>query len=176
MWKFESENFKEQILLNAVDKLVFSALLVVIATTLTTCQQRSDRSLMQAEKAIAIHVQRPMAIIEELSGPIRQLISVTKGAEGIGFTEQQAATVHSLALDIETLLDVLRAYADSQDVADAVVKIRDPIRAFSDNVSMKTVESEDYKDFSEELRERFVELSTTVLAHTTQQIQQDLSS
>ena len=174
MWGQKADTLGGQALLNAIDKLVFSALLIGIVTVWTIYEERQERKDVRAEKLFDIEVLRPIGLLEEISGPVRHLISMAKAAENVGFKSDDVTRVSTLALDVETTLDLLEAYVQEEQgeetVKEKIREMRDYVSGFSTHAMMGTLEKEQLVALPKSLRSSFVELSKRVLTNATARI------
>ena len=133
------------------------------------------RKDVRAERLFSIEVQRPMALLEGISVPVRNLISIAKATENVGLSNDEAKHVNALVLDIETTLSLLEAYIQ-EDYGGKTVKakineMRNYISEFSTHATMQTLEQDQLSKHPERLRRYYVELSNRILEYATGRIQ-----
>ena len=165
------QTFGGMLLLNGIDKLIFTALLGLIAWSWTSRQERHDRNLMRAEKISSIEIQRPVSLVEELSEPVRQCILFIRSKSVQGITSpKDKAKLQSFTLDIQLLLDLIDMYAKEAKTDKSAGNLRKLVGTFNIKVAAAGVEHQDYVDFTDKLREGFVEMSSLVIKETTDRI------
>ena len=112
--KMNPDSFSTKLILNGIDKLVFTLLLMLILAVWTHYQREHERAQMRAEEVNSIEVHRPIKLVEELSHLVRQCMSfiqhrVVKGSADL--TDEDQVELQSLIFDIELNLELIKSYS-----------------------------------------------------------------
>ena len=110
--KLDPDSFSTKLILNGVDKLVFTLLLALILAGFTQYHMRTQ---MRAEQLHRIKVQRPIELLEELSHLIRHCTLLTKRASGHPLPEEDREKLISLLLGIELKLGMIKHYSNDRE-------------------------------------------------------------
>ena len=135
--KMDPESFNGRLVLNGIDKLVFTLLLFLIFAVWTDQQRKFERANVYAEKINSIEIERPIALVEDLSEPVRRCLLFIRlnKIEGITGAEERAE-FQSLLLEIEVDAKMIENYTKNSKTktSRAAKSLVDLVRDFGADV------------------------------------------
>lgn len=176
MAKLDPDSFGGKLVLNGVDKLVFTLLLLVALAVWTDRQREFERASMRVEKLTGIEIERPIALVERLAGPIRRckLFLRLNRIRGID-SDDLRAELQSHLVEIELHADVIENYTEDskEETSGAAKRLGEIVRAFGLEVmTAESVSLEQYDTFEHQLDAQFDLLFKSTIRETVEATRQ----
>ena len=173
--KLNPDSFSARLLLNGIDKLVFTLLLMLILATWTHYQREYERAQVRAEEVNSIKTQRPIKLVEESSNLIRQCMLFMQRVPGLSlrnFPEEDKEQFASLLLDLTLNIELIKSYSrDRPETTCAAEELQKTVEAVDEALLKKpAIGFEELKRHRDNLYKQFVELSDSMIDETTEAI------
>ena len=170
--KLNPDSFFAKLVLNGIDKLVFTLLLMVALAYWTYDQRKHERAQVRAEEVSSIKIQRPLKLVEELSTLIRQCMLFMQRVSDISLQdlpEKDKERFASLLLDTRLNLEMIKSYSkDRVETTCAAEELRRTVGAIDDALlRKKVVEFKRLQELRNKLYEQFIDLSDSTIDETT---------
>lgn len=170
--KLNPDSFSAKLILNGIDKLVFTLLLMVTLALWTQHQRNYERTQMRAEEVSSIKIQRPIKLVEELSNLIRQCMLFMQRVSERSLeklTEREKERFASLLLDVELNLEMVSSYSrDRVETNCAVERLLRTVRKVDVALlKSKVVEFHVLDELRGKLFQQFIQLSDSTIDETT---------
>lgn len=155
MVRIDPDSFSGKLVLNGIDKLVFTLMLFLIFAFWTDQQRETERSSMRVEKIQSIEIERPITLVERLSGPVLECLLLVRADRDFGVDKEK---IRPLLIEIMFHAEMMENYAGSSDrrktyeAAGRLVRI---VGDFGLLVSQSEPKRSDYKKFGDELTAGF---------------------
>ena len=169
--KLSPDSFSEKLILNGIDKLVFTLFLMLILAVFTQCQRKHERDQVRDEELISIKIQRPIKMVEELSNLIRQcmLFMQRVSDESLSYLpDEDKEQFSSLLLNLRLNLEMIKSYSRGRPATTCAAGELQRTLESIDFALLKVPVVED--DLLEELRgelyEQFIDLSDSTIDET----------
>ncbi len=169
---FDPNSFSGKLILNGIDKFVFTLLLMLILAVWTQYQRDYERTQVRAEEVNIIKIQRPIKLVEELSILIRQCMLFMQQVSMLSLpslTEEDKKQFASLLLDIRLNLEMIKSYSKDRPETTRVAEElqRTVVVMETDILKSKAIKIQNLKELRDQLYEQFVELSDSTIDETT---------
>ena len=163
--KLDPDSLSAKFILNGVDKLVFTLLLMSILAMGTQCQRGLEREQMRAAEFDSIKIQKPMELLEDLSDLIRHCTLLTKRGSKHPLSEEDRAQLVSLLLGIELNLEMIRSYSVGRELTSEVIDhLHEIVEAA---LAKPDITDNDLEELGETLNVGFVMLFDHIVGETT---------
>ena len=169
MKQIDPDSFRGRIVLNGVDKLVFTLLLFIIFAMWTDRQREFERESVREEKIQGMEIERPITLIEDLSGPIRRCILFLRlnrigGVDG----DKLENELQPLLVEIQLHADMIANYTEKRkkETSEAARKLSLTVYDFGFDVMTDSVSVEQYHAFEELLVDQFDSLFSSAIEET----------
>ena len=160
--KLDPDSFSTKLILNGIDKLVFTLLLALILAILAQCHTRGQ---MRTEQLHRIKVQRPIELLEELSHLIRHCTLLTKRASEHPLPVEDREKLVSLLLGIELKLGMIKNYSnDRKETGRIAGDLRMTVAAA---LEKPNITDNNLKELGETLNREFDSLFKRMIMETT---------
>ena len=172
----DPDSFASRLILNGVDKLVFTLLLSIIFAWWTSLQSGQERENLRTEEVNDIKLRKPIALMEELSNPVRECILFVRRSQVSGInTPEDKSKLASLSLEIVFQLGMIENYAENREgTIRAVETLRTNVKTFERLIlTRKDAKLDDYSQFANQLHRDFNVLSKFTIDETIAAISGD---
>ena len=177
MKKIDPDSFRGKMALNGVDKLVFTLLLFVILAIWTDRQREFERESVREEKIQDIEIERPIALVEELAGPIRRCILFLRMNRigGVDDRPELGDGSDNLKNELQPLLVEIQLHADmianytedsKKETSEAARELSRVVDDFGFDVMTDNVSVERYDAFENLLVDQFDSLFLSAIRET----------
>ena len=173
-----ADSFAGRLMLNGIDKLVFTLLLFLIFALWTNFQQGRERAYVRAEEVHDIKIRKPIALMEELSNPVRECILFVRRNQVSGITTlDDKRKLASLSLEIVLHLEMIKNYSNNREkTVNAVETLRKNVLTFERLILVgQDARLDDYDRFARQLHKDFDDLSKYTIEETIVAISEDVS-
>lgn len=170
--KLNPDSFAARLVLNGIDKLGFTLLLMVILVGWTQWQRQYEREQMRAEEVNSIKIQRPIKLVEELSQLIRQCMLFMQRVSMDSLPkvpDEDKEQFASLLLDLRLNLELIKSYSkDRPETTCAAEKLQETVEAADyDLLRVPVIRLDKLIEHRTNLYEHFIELSDSTIDETS---------
>lgn len=172
MKTINADSFSGRLVLNAFDKLVFTLLLFLIFAYWTNYQREIERSNIRLQKVHDIEIDRPMALVEQLSKPIVQCLHFIELNKVGVLDRDEARELQSLLVEIKLYAAIIQNYAREggrQRTSEASAKLAELVRDFGIDAS-RGADLDRYNQFSKQLEDQYRLLFSSTVEETAAMI------
>lgn len=170
--KLNPDSFSAKLILNGIDKLVFTLLLMVILAIWTYYQREHERTQVRAEEVNSIKIHRPIKLVEELSSLVRQCMSfiqqrTLKRSPG-DLTKEEKVELKSLIFDIKLNLEMIKSYSEDRAATRCIAEdLRNTAGRIDDAILKGRANFHTLVKLRDELFGDYVRLSNSMISETT---------
>lgn len=173
--KLNADSFYAKLFLNGIDKLVLALLLVLTLAVWTQYQRNYERAQMRADEVNSIKIQRPIALVEELSNLVRQCTLFMQRVSERPLqelNEKDREQFASLLLEISLNLEMVKSYSrDRAETTCAVERLLSTVREVEIALlKSRHIEFRRLHELRGELFQQFIQLSDSTVDETTASI------
>lgn len=170
----ESDTYGVRILFVVIDKLVLAVAVALIIGYFQQRQERFERRLQEAEEVNSVHIQRPLVLLEELSGEVRDYLTFVESRKALGISQKaEKAALLEMRIKIQTLIEMIGVFSgDSESTASAKVgrELGQTLQGFGARVATNSAQLDDYERVVEDLRRSFGNFSAALVEECSTRI------
>ena len=164
------DSFSTKIILNGIDKLAFTLLLMLILFYVSHNQGSYERAQMRAELN-SMKIQKPIELLEQLSDSIRRCTLLTRRGSRHPLLEEEEEKLASLLLDIKLKLEMIKSYSkDREEAREITMELQ---RTVESALAKPDITDNDLEELTETLHNKFAHLFERMIGETTKIITVD---